>query len=75
MYRECHAQTQTPNTGLRHLSFGGRCRKAMLGVWRKVPESDARSVAQTTTVEEVGRRAEWESSEVLLLTSLTPFDR
>ena len=29
--------------------FGGKCRKAMLGecssaVWRKVPESDARSV-------------------------------
>ena len=24
---------QTPSTGLRHLSFGGRCRKAMLGVW------------------------------------------
>ena len=25
--------TQTPSTGLRHPSFGGRCRKAMLGVW------------------------------------------
>ena len=24
--------------------FGGRCRKAMHGVWRKVPESDAWSV-------------------------------
>ena len=24
---------QTPSTGLRHPSFGGRCRKAMLGVW------------------------------------------
>ena len=25
-------QRQTPSTGLRHPSFGGRCRKAMLGV-------------------------------------------
>jgi len=24
---------QTPGTGLRHPSFGGRCRKAVLGVW------------------------------------------
>ena len=24
---------QTPSTGLRHLSFGGRCQKEMLGVW------------------------------------------
>ena len=24
---------QTPNTGLRHPSLGGRCRKAVLGVW------------------------------------------
>ena len=28
-----HAQPQTPSAGLRHPSFGGRCRKAMLGVW------------------------------------------
>ena len=28
-----HAVVQTPSTGLRHPSFGGRCRKAMLGVW------------------------------------------
>ena len=24
---------QTPSTGLGHPSFGGRCRKAMFGVW------------------------------------------
>ena len=28
----CHAVTQTPSAGLRHPSFGGRCRKAVLGV-------------------------------------------
>ena len=27
------AYSQTPSTGLRHPSFGRRCRKAMLGVW------------------------------------------
>ena len=29
---ESDARSQTPNTGLRHPSFGERCRKAMLGV-------------------------------------------
>ena len=29
--------TQTPSTGLRHPSFGGRCRKAVLGVWTTRP--------------------------------------
>ena len=33
----CDAQLQTPSTGLQHPSFN---------LWRKVPESDARSVAQ-----------------------------
>ena len=27
-----HPLCQTPSTGLRHPSFGGRCRKAMFGV-------------------------------------------
>ena len=31
-----HTESQTPSTGLRRPSFGGRCRKAMLGVWRRV---------------------------------------
>ena len=31
----CHTSRQTPSAGLRHPSFGGRCRKvAMLGVWQ-----------------------------------------
>ena len=30
---ESDARSQTPSTGLRHPSFGGRCRKAVLGVW------------------------------------------
>ena len=33
---------QTPSTGLRHPSFfGGRCRKAMLGVWYVLPKLQA----------------------------------
>ena len=44
---------QTPSTGLQHPSFGGRCRKAVLGVW-KVPESDARSVRSRVCTEERG---------------------
>ena len=28
-------QSQTPNSGLRHTSSGGRCRKAVFGVWRQ----------------------------------------
>ena len=31
-----HTESQTPSTGLRHPSFGGRCRKAMLGVWGRI---------------------------------------
>ena len=58
--------TNTPSIAFRHLppkecvnDFGGRCRKAMLGacewLWRKVPESDARSL--WVTVEEgAGKR-------------------
>ena len=38
--------------GKRCSECGGRCRKAMLGVWH----------SQTTTVKEVGRTAEGESS-------------
>ena len=30
---ESDARSQTPSTSLRHPSFGGRCRKAVLGVW------------------------------------------
>ena len=30
--------------------FGGRCLKVMLGVWRKVPESDVRSVVMQKSV-------------------------
>ena len=30
---EVHGVVQTPSTALRHPSFGGRLRKAMLGVW------------------------------------------
>ena len=42
---------QTPSTGLRHAGkrcseCRGRCRKAVLGVWRKVPESGARGVEE-----------------------------
>ena len=32
---------QTPGTGLRHPSFGGRCRKAMLGVCGRGPQDEA----------------------------------
>ena len=32
-YVMLHVVNQTPSTGLRHPPFGGRCRKAMLGVW------------------------------------------
>ena len=36
--------TQTPSTGLRHPSFlGGRCRKAMLGVWVRCSHASFRS--------------------------------
>ena len=35
--------TQTPSTGLRHPSFGGRCRKAMLGVWSSLPRAHTAS--------------------------------
>ena len=28
-----HVFVQTPSTGLRHPPFGGRCRKALFGVW------------------------------------------
>ena len=31
-----HTESQTRSTGLRRPCFGGRCRKAMLGVWRRV---------------------------------------
>ena len=36
-------QSQTPSTGLRHPSF----------LWRKVPESDARSVVQSVAARSV----------------------
>ena len=29
----CEGPAQTPNSGLRHTSFRGRCRKAVFGVW------------------------------------------
>ena len=56
-----HGVSQTPSTGLRHPSFGGRCRKAMLRVCRKamvgVPESYARCAGKRCS--ECGReRAE-----------------
>ena len=39
-----HHMTQTPSTGLRHPSFGGMCRKAVLGVcmwpWSKADPSN-----------------------------------
>ena len=35
MGAEGEGKCQTPSTGLRHSSFGGRCRKAVLGVWGK----------------------------------------
>ena len=31
-FRHCGSLRQTPSTGLRQPSFGGRCRKAVLGV-------------------------------------------
>ena len=40
----CDCERQTPSTGLRHPSFGGRCRKAMLGVCMK---SDCRRLIYT----------------------------
>ena len=33
--------------GKRYWEFGGRCRKAMAGLWSKVPESDARSTVHS----------------------------
>ena len=40
--------TQTPSAGLRHPSFGGRCRKAMIGVWSQL--SPCLSVSGSTLV-------------------------
>ena len=59
LYTQDH--TQTPSTGLRHPSFGGRCRKAMLGVWATPTTSDrATTVPQSVPFSEepVGIRNE-----------------
>ena len=48
-----------PGTGLRHPSFGGRCRKAMLGVWfscRSSPNSQALVYAILPLEEGAGKR-------------------
>ena len=43
----CAEIKSAPSAALLNLAeFGGMCRKARLGVWRKVPESDARSVEE-----------------------------
>ena len=48
----CAEIKSAPSAALLNLAeFGGRCRKERLGVWRKVPESDARSVSSDKTVE------------------------
>ena len=39
-------QSLQEGAGKRCLEFGGRCRKSMLAVWRKVPEIDARSLEE-----------------------------
>ena len=47
-------ESHTPSTGLRHPSFN----------WRKVPESDARSVGESVRERETGReRGEWRERE------------
>ena len=58
LYTQGH--TQTPSTGLRHPSFGGRCRKAMLGVWATPTSDRATTVPQSVPFSEkpVGIRNE-----------------
>ena len=51
--RKSEAWSQIPSTGLRHPSFGGRCRKAMLGVWlgaclQSCPPFDPKSLPKFT---------------------------
>ena len=43
---ESGARSVEEGAGKRCSECGGRCRKAVLGVWRKVPESGARGVEE-----------------------------
>ena len=43
---ERDARSLEEGAGKRYSEFGGRCRKAMPGIWRKVPESDTLSLEE-----------------------------